>query len=363
MTMPMANIYLPSMFLVLLIGHYGVNNKVQSKLMVGFSLTLIFGILFGISGFRTGIGDTYFYKHSYEIVGENIANGNMEAIKQLFEGEQGFNALVVALNYISPDPQLLVIVFAFITNFFNLKSIYKYAKPFELGIFLYFATVIFYVTMNGMRQALVASIFFWGVRFIIKGNPIKYCLLIALLTLFHTSAIILFPIYFIVRYKAWGKLFWTVAGLFVAAATAFRPLMPIVVEMLEGGRYDAYAQDMAGGGAGVNLIRVMTMLVPLILAYLIKDDLKEQWKESDIFIFMSLFNFGFMLLGAQYLYFYRVCIYFELFNLALVPRALSCIGEKVAKPAYIYTVGCYALFCYYQVVMSWGENYTNILLG
>ncbi|MEG0579281.1 MAG: EpsG family protein, partial [Niameybacter sp.] len=242
-------------------GHYGINNKIQSKVLVAFSLTLIFGILFGIAGFRTGIGDTYFYKHSYEIIGENIARGDMEAVRNLFSDEVGFNALMVGLNYISPDSQLLVIAMAFITNLLNLKSIHKYARPFELGIFLYFATVIFYVTMNGMRQAFVASIFFGGVRFIIKGNPIKYCVMVLILSLFHSSAIILLPLYFIVRQEAWKKVFWIIAAIFLAATTAFRPFMPIVVDMLEGGRYDAYAQDMTSGGEGVNIIRVMTMLV------------------------------------------------------------------------------------------------------
>lgn len=363
-TLPMVNVYFCSMFLVLLIGHYGINNKVQSKLLIAVSLTLIFTILFVISGFRTGIGDTYFYKHSYKLVGESLAKGDMIAIRNFLDNEIGFNGLLVALNYITPDPQILVILMAFITNGLNLRSIYKYTRPFELGIYLYFATVIFYVTMNGMRQAFVASIFFcFGVEFIKKRKFVRYCILILFLTLFHNSAIILIPLYFVVQKEAWKKLFWIVAAIFGAATTAFRPLMPIVVDMLEGGRYDAYAQDMSNGGEGVNLIRVIVMLVPLILAYFAREDLKEQWEDSSLFVFMSLFNFGFMLLSSQYLYFYRVCIYFELFNLALIPRCIACLRGKIAKVTYVYTIGCYALFCYYQVAITWGGNYTNIILG
>ncbi|WP_053984387.1 EpsG family protein [Niameybacter massiliensis] len=363
-TMPMVNVYFCSMFLVLLIGHYGINNKVQSKLLVAVSLSLIFAILFIVSGFRTGVGDTYFYKHSYEIVGEKLAAGDMEGIKTLFAEELGFNALMVGLNYITPDPQILVLVMAFITNILNLKSIYKYARPFELGIYLYFATVIFYVTMNGMRQAFVASIFFClGIQLIKKQKFFRYVILTLFLATFHNSALIFIPLYFIGKKEAWGKLFWWIAGFFIAATTAFRPFMPMVVEMLEGGRYDAYAQDMASGGEGVNTIRILIMLVPLVLAYLVKDDLKQQWEDSSLFIFMSLLNFGFMLLASQYLYFYRVCIYFELFNLALIPRCLGCLKGKISRIAYVYLIGFYALFCYYQVAITWGGNYTNIILG
>lgn len=363
--MLMETVYMYSMFAVLLIGHYGVNNKVRSKALVGFSLTFIFLIIFVIAGFRTGIGDTYFYKHSYTIVGNYLTAGNTEAIQQLFADEIGFNALLVLLNYISRDPQLLVIVLAFITNGLNLSAIYKYSRPFELGIFLYFATVIFYVTMNGMRQALVASLFFWGIQFILKKKWMPYFCMAFILCLFHTSAVILIPVYFLGYFKAWGKMYWAIAGFFLAATTCFKPIMPKVVELLEGGRFDAYAQDMAGGADGVNIIRIAVMFVPLILAYVVKDELREQWAESDFFLFMSLLNCGFMLLGGQYLYFYRVCIYFELFNLALLPRIIGCMKERLARLTYVYLVVCYSLFCYYQVAgPAWGGlRFSNILFN
>lgn len=360
--MGMANIYLPTMFIVWLIGHYGINSKYQSRVLVYMSLAIIFGILFFISGFRTNIGDTYFYAHSYKLLGEKMQYIPLKEILESFTGEKGFNYMQVAMNLVTPDPQILILVCAFITNALNLHSIYKYTKPFEMGIYLYFATVIFYVTMNGMRQALVAAVFFWGVRYIIKGKWLPYMIMIVILATFHSSALLLLPVYFIVRQKAWGKTFWITCGIGLLFFIAFPVLKPFVVNILQDTSYGEYGSDMVQAEKGVNLVRVLVMLVPPLLAYSVREKLSETWEESSIFIYMSVFNFLFMLLGVQYLYFYRVCVYFELFNLALLPRVLSCIEKRKANALYVYMIVFYFLFAYYQVVMSWGEPYSNRLL-
>lgn len=361
--MTMAQIYLPMMFIFLIIGHYGINSRYQSKLVVGLSLATIWLGLMIVSGFRTGIGDTYFYKHTYKYIGTQLKNMPLNEVLATFDGEQGFYYMIVFLNFISEDPQLLVFICALVTNTLNLYSMYKHSKPFELGIFLYFATVIFYVTMNGMRQTLVASIFFWAVRFVIKGKPISYMVTVAILTLFHTSAILLFPIYFIVRHKAWDSFFLKLCAVGGFIFAIFPVIRPIVVKVLCDGQYSAYGVDMATGGEGVSLIRVAVMLVPLILAYLVKDELAIKWKESHIFVYMSLLNFIFILWGIQYLYFYRVCIYFELFNLALIPRMIGCLKKKMAQCAYIALITFYTVFTYYQVAICWGEKFSNILFN
>lgn len=358
----MASIYLPSMFIVWLIGHYGVNSRYQSKTITWMSLVTIFSILFFISGFRANIGDTYFYRHTFTLIGDKLKYMPVKEVLAEFTGEQGFYYMITYMNLITSDPQILMLVCAFITNALNLYCIYKYAKPFDIAIYLYFATVIFYVTMNGMRQALVASVFFWSVRFIIKGNWLAYFIIILILRYFHSSAILLLPVYFIARQKPWGKVFWTICGAGVSFFIAFPVFSSFIVTILNDTSYAVYGQDMQVSEQGVSLIRVMIMLVPPVLAYMVRDKLKETWEESSIFIYMSVLNFLFILLGVRYLYFYRVCIYFELFNLALLPRILGCLERKKANCLYVYMIVCYFIFAYYQTVICWGEYYRNILL-
>lgn len=359
--MSMAMVYLSAMIVVWLIGHYGLNNQYRSRAITYMSLMTIFTILLIISAFRTGIGDTYFYKHIYELIGTNLANSSLGEVITSFDHERGFYTGIALLNMISTDPQLLVIVCAVITNALNLYDIYKFARPFELGIYLYFATVIFYVTMNGMRQALVASIFFWGVRYIIRGEWKKYLILILLLSNLHTSALLLIPVYYIARHEAWGDFFWKVFTGGVIVFIIFPIIKPVIVMILQDTQYAVYGNDMAQGGESVNLLRVLVMLVPPSLAFTVRKELAKQWKESHIFIFMSMLNFIFILWSIQYLYFYRVCMYFEVFNLALMPRVISCMDKQKGMCIYVYLIICYFIFAYYQVAVCWGEKFSNIL--
>ena len=56
------------------------------------------------------------------------------------------------------------------------ETIRKYSKVFELEIFIYIAAGYFLITMNGVRQALVASILFGCTNLIInnKWNNLNY---------------------------------------------------------------------------------------------------------------------------------------------------------------------------------------------
>jgi len=351
----MKNVYFITMLIVYIIAHIGINSKYESKFLSRLSAFVIFVILVIISGFRTGIGDTFFYKHKYMLLVEN-------PVADFKDKDVGFTFFMLLLAKLSKDPQILIFVTSFITNLFIVIALYKYSKPFEVGIFLYFGTVLYYVTMNGIRQSMVAAIMLWAVKYISEGRFIKYTALVLLLSTLHQSAIIFIPLYFLVRTEAWSRTFWITLGSALVFTIAFKPLSGTTAGLLESTVYENYGQDMLTNEETVNSIRVLITLVPLVLAYFVRDRLKNEWPESRIFIYMALFNFIFMLLGTQYLYFYRLCIYFDLFNLILIPKLLQFYGKQKGMSLYVYLILLYLVFCWYQVDL-WHEGYKNVLLG
>lgn len=349
----MVYIYFLAMIIVYVIAYIGSNSKYRSTGFSIGSICVIIAVLVFISGFRSGIGDTFFYKHTYNLLVENPDI-------HIKDKDLGFTYFMILLTSISKNPQILVFLTSLVTNMIIIITLYKYAKPLELGVFLYFGTLMYYVTMNGIRQSLVSSVLFCAVSFIIKKDWIKYFILILLLSTFHQSALIFLPLYFLVRREAWSKSFWAVLGVTVVLVIAFRPMLGTISSLLENTSYSNYGQDMLSNTETVNFIRVLISAVPLVLAYLVKDRVKSEWPESSIFIYMSLFNFIFMLLGTQYLYFYRLCIYFDLFNLILIPRLIYFYGKQKGLTLYIYVIALYTIFSWYQVSL-WNENYRNIL--
>ncbi|MGL4673149.1 EpsG family protein, partial [Cetobacterium sp.] len=160
-----------------------------------FGLVTIIFIL--VCGLRSNIGDTYFYKHSYDLL---VLTGDMIGY------EIGFLKLMELLTKVSSDSQILIFTVGFICNLFILLSLKREATYFELSTYLFVTSGYYLVTMNGMRQSMVAGVFFYfGVKFIKEQKMFNYIALVFLLTLFHKSAAFLYPIYFISQEKAFSK--------------------------------------------------------------------------------------------------------------------------------------------------------------
>src|SRR5690625_2228266 len=130
-----------------------------------------------ISGLRSNIGDTYFYMHAYE-------NNDFTLDLVLAEKDIGFGFLQMFLQkFISEDPQILIFVTALITNTLIVLVLYHYSRLIEISLYVYITGGLFLVSMNGIRQVLAAAIAFVAIRYLIRGNFIKYAIVIVVASL------------------------------------------------------------------------------------------------------------------------------------------------------------------------------------
>src|SRR5690625_72798 len=112
---------------------------------------------------------------------------------------------MILKDFISEDPQIMIFTSALITNVLIIIVLYNYSRMIELSLYVYITSGLFLVSMNGIRQMIAAAIAFTAINYLIKGNWFKYSIIILLAASFHLSALILLPIYFLVRFKAWSK--------------------------------------------------------------------------------------------------------------------------------------------------------------
>ncbi len=105
------------------------------------------------------------------------------------------------MNFITKDPQIMYFTVAVVTCDFILKGLVEFGRPFELSVFLFLGTYHYYASFNGIRQYMVAAVLFWAVRYVISGSWKRYMSIVLLCSLFHSSALIMIPVYFLVRKK------------------------------------------------------------------------------------------------------------------------------------------------------------------
>ncbi|MEN8076850.1 EpsG family protein [Clostridioides difficile] len=297
-----------------------------------------------VSGLRSGIGDTYMYKHLYELIGPDFNSDGYEV---------GFIFFLQVLKYISDNPQFMIIITSIIINVLNIISMYIFTKDgyFEIATFLYIASGYYTVTMNGIRQSLAGSILFIATVFIIKKKLIYYLIFCIVAISIHNSAFVMIPMYFIVREKAWHKKTNILYALMLIGLFFYDPIM----NMLQGTRYGGYS-DFDEGGA--NIIRITVFLVPIFIAYLKRKSIRLKWKNGDIFVNMTIVCGIIMLFSAFNWIFARFTIYFQPYSFIVFAFLLkNCFEKKEKRLIYFGLIVCYFMFFYYEQAISLGMKY------
>ncbi|MBY0061798.1 MULTISPECIES: EpsG family protein [Priestia] len=306
-----------------------------------------------ISGLRNNIGDTYFYMHAYE-----FNDFTWEFIKS--QKDIGFGILQMQLKKLSTDPQILIFTTALITNVLIIFVLYKYSRIFELSMYVYITGGLFLVTMNGIRQTLAAAIIFTATKFLIRGDWKKYFLVIIFASFFHQSALILIPIYFVVRSKAWSKATIALVALAVIIVLGFNQFSALLFSAIQDTQYSEY-QNFNEGGA--NILRVAVNAGPLLVAFLGRDKLRRLFPNSDPIVNMALIGCVFMLISTQNWIFARFAIYFSLYQLIVISWIVKLFREKDEKLIYYAILVFYFIYYYYENVISLGIFYKSDYLN
>ncbi|MDU0203794.1 EpsG family protein [Paenibacillus sp. MAH-36] len=332
-------VYIFSLCSRLIVRSSPVSAAVRPNLLL-VSFTMASMVL--VSGLRNNIGDTFFYMHAY-----TVNNFTWEQIKA--EKDIGFGILQMILKSYTQDPQVLIFLTALVTNVLIVYVLYKYSKLFELSIYLYITSGLYIVSMNGVRQFLASAIVFAATKFLFEGNWKKYFLVVVFASLFHQSALILIPIYFIVRRKAWTSSTFVLLTIAVLLIVGYSVLSDAIFNAIADTHYSEY-QSIQEGGA--NVIRVAIGAVPLILAYLGRNKLRELFPYGDYVVNMSLLNFVVMAVATQNWIFARFTIYFGLYNIILMSWVISLFVKRERKFIYYAILGFYLIYFYYENVVT-----------
>lgn len=350
MTVMLANlalVYLASLYSRFLarpvpLGEYGLHSRPSflPALVAALSLGLV-------AGLRNNIGDTFSYMHSYR-------TGTFSWATIDYSKDFGFNILQLLLKQISGDPQLLIFVTGMLTTGLIVWVLYRYSRMYELSLYLYITSGMFTTSMNGIRQFLAAAIIFAGTKYVLNGDWKRFFLLVLLASTVHRSALIMLPIYFMVRRPSWTKQTFLFIGGAVLIVLGFNQFMGTLFTVLSDTQYGHYSTFSEGGAS---FIRVIVAAWPLVLAFYGREKLKSLSPKLDPVINLSLINALFMLIATQNWIFARFSIYFGLYQLLLIPWIIQVFREKDRKLIYYLLLIFYLLYFLYECLVSFGGFY------
>lgn len=337
--------------------HYTIviGNKIQNKsyqngkkvYIVIFSILLI--VITGLRADTVG-KDTMMYHQLYDITRSASSFSSAVQAWQNKSIEVGFLFLEFLLGRIV-DFHLASLIFAAISIVPVMILIYRYSENYWLSLFVYLAFGMYVFTFAGVRQSLAMGICCIAFLFAIENKFIKYIIAIVLAVFIHKSAVIFFPVYWLIRIKHNEK---SIRWFFIGTVVSFglRSTLYKVLNLFSRNVYES-----TGNAGGIKLY--LFILGTLVLSYFVSkyfssgnsataDMRLEQNGNPSIFNMVVFCALLWPITSANAVVF-RLYYYYFLFLVLFIPNFISSISYKgsrmITLGVYLF-VGCYFLQFY-----------------
>lgn len=166
---------------------YTCNYKIS---FLNKEVILILIIFSFFSGVRYAVGVDYLtYKYYYQTL---LSSG-----EQLMRFEWLFTQISLLFSHLNMHFASYFSFLAFIQLFFILYSFKNEKYLYPSMLFVLMTNGTYFMWMNGIRQIIAMSIFIFSIQYIKEKKIINYMLLVLLAFLFHKSALLLIPLYFV----------------------------------------------------------------------------------------------------------------------------------------------------------------------
>ena len=307
---------------------------------------LLMGYIVFWAAIRNGIVDTAEYIYGYENITTKID------LKKIFASDQKaplFDLYRIVLRRMGFNWQQYLASIAIISGFCMFYGISKYSDDVPFSMYLFITALHFYWLFNGIRQFLVASIFFACLKWIVEKKLWKILILVLILYWIHQTAWVIIPIYFIANMKNWSY------GIYVCVLVTMAVviLFPNQFTALLDDSVDEYnvAEEFAKDD-GVNVLRFLVSMVTPTLAFIYKDKIAEYENPYvNVMVNMSLITGGLYAVGVvtSGIFMGRLPLYTDLFGLILLPFIIKRVLPKNMRgPIGVAAILLYFLYFYLQ---------------
>ncbi len=294
---------------------------------------------------RKTIGDTYFYMHSFNL----MPDYNQVKIEYFFTGMFGFFQNII--RNMTDDPQWLIAFSAVFSIPVPLIILYKYCPRFEMAIYMFVAFSYLGGAMNGMRQYMAASIVLLGTKYLFsikRTDFIKYAVIVLLAYCMHNSAIIMLPLYFVVRRRAWQISSYLIILGSIVGVIIFDAILPSFLSALEQTSYANYSENgwfTSGQEGGSSLVRVMFIAYPLVVAYMNRERLKMLGHIGDILANIVFIDVAIYMIAMYNWIFARLAIYLAIYFIIFVIWVVNYAVKPKDRSIFVFaTVVLYFLY-------------------
>ncbi|WP_432712744.1 EpsG family protein [Pedobacter sp.] len=252
--------------------------------------------------------------------------------------EQGYKVLNSVIKSLGGSMQVVFFIIAFFNALLFFKGLQLYGVYPVLGALIYYSSVYFPLDMIAIRQAVAVQLFFISLYFIYQRRFWPYFLLVTIAFLFHRSAILLYPLYFVLH-KEWGNKLYLLLFLFSACIFFLQVhwmtgLLNWVADQMGGHTSSIIKMYLSSNTYGVNRVLSVGVLINFLLffLYMIHRKQLKQYRFYPIFFNLFLINVVVFFVFYEFIEISnRYRFYFLLSNVILLPYLITLYKDVYFK--------------------------------
>lgn len=346
-----------AIFLVMAGLYFGNADNKSNNNVLWAVLILGLGLFVGLGDMLGGY-DRYIYGEVFDgladmrLAGADIQQSSLFA---LYHHEWIYCYFNVLLTYITHNRYIFILIITMIIYVNLFCAVRRFAANYPMAVMV-FMGLIFFFTFTYLRQMLAASFVWWAYRYLTERNALKYFAVVAVAALFHNSALVMVPVYFLPNRKYPAALVVVMLGVCLA----------IGVSGVFASLYEAYGevtQDIrvSAGENAVGSLRVAYLIEATLLAGLILTNYRKYdgaSKEQITMLNMALMFCAMLLIFIKSDNGGRMSWHFAL-GMAMTLTYLATCKRRVTITS--LAVIALAGFLYLRVLVAWGEGGYQIL--
>ena len=314
-----------------------------------FFLTLIAGLRHYTIG-----SDTISYFRSYK---QTLYYG-----VKIFEHSR-FEFGYVLLQYIISRVTSNFNIFLLICTIFMNTSIgifiYKYSKQPIVSILMFILLRLFFNEMNILREFLAVCIILNSVQYIVDRKIIKFLIVVFIASLFHASALVAVPLYFLYRKEMNFK---TKTIIFSATIIIYLFLSNILIYITNKiGMYSNYVENFYGSNKLASLLSVLISACIFIFFKFIYKKFKKNLSIKEIKHYDFLVNISYITLMLDIIA-YRISIfsrlinYYGIFKILVLSNVPTIINNRYEK-YFCNIIVCTLFFISFIIIMYYRPDW------
>lgn len=169
------------------------NKKIKKALFIIAVIQLI--LIQGMRSPYLGNDMTFYWFYYNKQLAYSISNLSFSNFEILFK------VLTKIISTITLDKHLYLTIISILSTIPIAIVIYKKSKNPILSLLLFLSFGFYNFNFSGLRQAIAFAIVFYSFLFIVDRKLIKFIITIIVASLFHTSALVFIPAYFLFDFK------------------------------------------------------------------------------------------------------------------------------------------------------------------